>query len=429
MPISPRITALLACLVACGGSAEETASDGDATGGTSGMTDAPTTGVASDCGNDVIEGDEECDGVDLGGQQCADLDTAYVGGALACGESCSFDASGCTVAPDKALVTLNELTSGQVLAGAYAGPRDAIELRNGGGKAADLSGWRLSDDPMFLPDKTYVFPAGTALGPGEFLVLVSQDPMTLAGDYPFGVSNNTVETITLADAQGAAVDSVVVDGYKAVVSYCRIPDTVGAWQQCEQTFGAANQLAATACGNDVREDAEECDGPDIAGQDCAGLDLGYSGGALGCTPKCHFDTAGCTTTSTLVINELEATADDIELFNGGAAAVDLSGWILTDDKIDAAYDPGTDLAELTFAAGTSIGPGQYLVVQAGTGPGQHPFGLGLMGDRVTLARPDLTIVDQVTYGAGEADVSYCRQPNGPGGAWTAGCVPTIGGAN
>ena len=415
--------AIALAALACSGGSETSDTDGTSTGGTGG------TGVVGDCGNDLIEGDEECDGIDLGGKTCADLDAAYIGGTIACGQTCTFDASGCMVAPDQALVALNEITSKPVPSGPYAGPGDAIELHNAGGKAADLSGWMLSDDPTFPPDRTYVFPGGSALGPGEFKVLVAVDAMTMSGDYPFGISDKLVETITLADARGTTVDSVVVDGYKAAISYCRLPDGLGAWDQCVQTFGAANQLAATACGNGTREADELCDGADLNGATCQSRGLGYSGGDLKCNPKCSFDEALCTTESTIVINELESTADDIELFNGGAAAVDLSGWILTDDNVDGDYDPALDMSKLVFAPGTSLAAGAYLVVQVGTGPAQHPFGLAMKGDRVVLAKPNLQVADHVTYGDGQAAVSYCRKPSGPGGAWTADCVPTFGGPN
>jgi hypothetical protein len=46
------------------------------------------------CGNGVREGDEMCDGADLGGQSCQNLD--FTGGVLACTESCTFDTSQCT---------------------------------------------------------------------------------------------------------------------------------------------------------------------------------------------------------------------------------------------------------------------------------------------------------------------------------------------
>lgn len=424
-PARLLVLLVLSLGVACGGGSGDT----DTEGGSSSTTDDPTGGQLGDCGNDMIEEGEECDGAELAGKTCSDLDPAYTGGTLACGATCTFDASGCMVAPDQALVRLNEVTSQSVMSGPAAGAPDAIELFNAGGKAADLSGWMLSDDPTFMAAKTYVFPDGTTLAPGAFKVLVSQDPMTMAGDYPFGVSKNTAETITLADAQGGMIDSVLIDGYKARVSYCRLPDGTGAWDQCEQTFGAANMLAATACGNGKLEAPEECDGAALGGKDCKGLGLGYSGGTLACNPKCNFDTAGCTTTSTLVINELESTADDIEIYNDGAAAVDLSGWILTDDFTFVGYDPVMDGNKMIFAPLTSIGAKEYLVVKKGMGQNEHPFGLSADGDTVTLLDPNGQVVDLVTYAMDQAVTSLCRLPDGPDGTWTAVCTPSLGAPN
>lgn len=45
------------------------------------------------CGNAVIEGNEDCEGVNLGGQSCADL--GFSGGDLSCDIACSFDVSMC----------------------------------------------------------------------------------------------------------------------------------------------------------------------------------------------------------------------------------------------------------------------------------------------------------------------------------------------
>ncbi len=334
------------------------------------------------------------------------------------------------LAPDAALVTLNELTSDMVLVGPMAMMGDAIELHNAGMKAADLSGWKLADDETFPVDKTYVFPDGSTLAPGEFKVLYAMDPDTLVGDFPFGISNKDTETLILADADGTIVDTVMVDGPKAVVSLCRLPDAIGPWSQCQQTFGAKNQLADTACGNEKLEDPETCDGPDLGGQTCMSLGLGYTAGTLACTGKCRLDYKKCTTDSKLVLNELESTLDSIELFNGGAANVDLSGWVLTDDRVDKLYDPAADTGKLVFAPGTTLAAKAYLVVKVGVGPGQHPFGLGASGDTVTLFKlAGPTIIDSATYDADQAIVSFCRQPNGPGGAWTPDCTATMGAAN
>lgn len=414
-------------LAACP-SDEPEGGDTESTTGTASEPTADTT-EGGGCGNGVRDGDEECDADDLGGATCPDADPAYTGGTLVCGASCTFDASGCELPPDTAFVAINEVTSEAVLEGEFAGPSDAIELYNAGDIVADLSGWQISDEPTLPADKTYVLPPGTTLEPGEFLVLLSLDEATMTGVLPFGVSDSSVESISLADAAGTVIDYVTVDGYLARESYCRVPDGNGAWFQCVQTFGSENQAADTACGNDVAEDAEPCDGRDLAGSSCEGLGLGYTGGTLVCTPTCSLDADGCTTDSELVLNELTSTTDEIEIYNGSAADVDLTGWVLTDESVGLDYSVNLDAGELVFPAGTVLAPGEYLVVLPGVDPGQHPFGLGATGDRVTLLDPSpLTIIDQVTYGAGQADVSWCRVPNGPGGAWQV-CMQTFGSEN
>ncbi len=412
----------------------DTTVDASAGTGTGSGTDAPTTAepttaAGADCGNDVLDAGEDCDGSDLGGQACADVDPSFVGGSLACAAGCTFDTAGCMLAPDAAMVAINEVTSDEVHAGPFMGPSDAIELFNHGAMPVDLSGWKLSDDPAFAAEKTYIFPAGTTLAPGEFKVLVAKDDLTLIGDFPFGINNKEPETVILADANGNAVDSLMLDGPKALVSFCRLPDGDGPWAQCQQTFGAANELAATACNNGMIEDEESCDGVDLAGQTCTSLKLGFNGGVLGCTVKCNYDLDDCTTDSKLVLNELESVTDDIEIYNDGNATVDISGWFLTDERVDKDYDAALDDGEMKFPAGTTIGAKKFIVVSSGLAPGQHPFGLGSGGDTVTLFKAGPTIIDHVTYKTDEAAISFCRQPTGPGGQWTAGCAPTMGAPN
>lgn len=387
------------------------------------------SGVLPTCGDGEVGGDEVCDGDDLGGKTCVDVDEAFVGGSLACAANCAFDTSGCEVDPDMPLVTLNEVLSKSATVGPYAEKGDAIEVYNAGGAAADLSGWKLSDDPTFPLDKTYVFPVGMVLAPGEWRVLVELDAMLGEGELPFGIASDAEETLTLVDGLDVVVDQLVVSGADAVVSYCRLPDGTGGWQKCDQTLGDANMAASTDCGDAVAEPGEDCDGADLAEQTCEGLGLGFTGGTLACSPTCTFDASMCTTDNVVVVNELESTNDAIELYNAGNAPVDLSGWILTDDPVGPNYDPVVDLEKLVFPAMTSLGAKQFLVVAKGVGPGQHPFGLSGGGDTVTLLEPNLAVVDQVVYGINEAAISYCRLPDGPGGAWTTGCMPTFGMAN
>lgn len=165
-------------------------------------------------------------------------------------------------------------------------------------------------------------------------------------------------------------------------------------------------------------------------------DTSSSGGSSGSSSDGTSGTTGGGD-SLLVINELSSDndgvigADPIEFHNAGDVPVDLSGWIVTDDlatPLDP-YDPLLDDEEYVFPDGTSLDPGAYLVVVRGDLPDGHPFGLSADGDAVALLDPSLVVVDFVAYGLAQAAVSYCRLPNGPDGAWQAGCTPTFGDAN
>jgi hypothetical protein len=90
---------------------------GAADGGTSGVSDGGAGNTSSDgsageawdvqggagassspeCGNDLAELGEECDGSDLRDADC--LDRGFTGGVLGCDENCAIDESGCTSTP------------------------------------------------------------------------------------------------------------------------------------------------------------------------------------------------------------------------------------------------------------------------------------------------------------------------------------------
>lgn len=423
------VLALLGSVLACSGATTGAdGSDGDTTEADGTADTGPST-----CGDGVREGEEECDGADLGGSTCAAI-PGFVGGTLACAESCTFDVSACEADPASAIVRLNELTSEDIDEGGIVGG-DAIELFNLGGSAADLAGYQLSDDPTFPEDKTYTFPTGSMLGAGGLVVLVQLDDATGTGDYPFGISGSNPETITLRDPDGTVIDEVSFDGPDASVSWCRLPDGDGAWQACGRTFGQLNAGGdPPSCGDGTVQAGEECDGDDLGGvAECVELDAALTG-SVGCTAECTYDLSECESTPGMgvVLNELSSSGDDeIELYNAGGSDVDLSAWILTDDLSDPAdpYDPAMDLEALVFPPGTVLEPGEYLVVIQGGGADEHPFGLAAAGDALTVMTPGLVVVDFVAYGDGEAADSYCRLPDGPTGEWTAGCTPTFGEAN
>lgn len=354
---------------------------------------------------------------------------ATTGGTDGTGSETSAPTTGGTTGAPASPVVLNEVVSRSPNEGPYEGRGDAVEIYNAGDAIIDLSGWKLSDDPGFPADKTYVFPKGTSLAPGGYLVLTELDVNGLPDALPFGISTAAEETVTLVDAGGNVADVLTLKGSDAVDSWCRVPDGSGTWQHCAQTLGAANAAATAFCGNAAIEPGEACDGANLDGQTCENVGLGYSGGTLACSPTCALDGTLCTTDSLVVINELDSVEDRIEVYNAGPGPVDIGGWILTDRLLGATYNPDEDLERLVFPTPSMLAPGEYLVIGKGELPGQHPFGLSAEGDTVSLLRPDLTVADQVTYRDGEAEVSFCALPDGPNGTWTAGCKPTFGYAN
>ncbi|MEO7328741.1 MAG: lamin tail domain-containing protein [Minicystis sp.] len=116
--------------------------------------------------------------------------------------------------------------------------------------------------------------------------------------------------------------------------------------------------------------------------------------------------AGCTPVeSSVVVNEINTqVGGKIELagtISSTNAAVDLSGWTLR------RADGGLAFA---FTSGATLAPGQHLVLTRTT---DQLFELG-KSDTVILEDETGLLLDQVTYGSGDADVSFCRLPDAEG---------------
>ncbi|MEU3606856.1 lamin tail domain-containing protein [Streptomyces sp. NPDC035033] len=115
------------------------------------------------------------------------------------------------------------------------------------------------------------------------------------------------------------------------------------------------------------------------------------------------------------VNEVVTTGsveDSIELYNKGASAVDVSGWILKDDDNGSKY---------TIASGTVLAPGGFRAFDV-----HGRFGLG-SSDKARLYLPDgSTLVDGHSW-SGHSSPSWSRCPDGTG-AFRAAAV-TLGAAN
>lgn len=126
--------------------------------------------------------------------------------------------------------------------------------------------------------------------------------------------------------------------------------------------------------------------------------------------------------SPVVINEVmasnESTASDengdfddwIELYNTSAAAVDLSGYYLTDNP--------ANLTKWAFPAGTTIAANGFLIVWADEDQAQGPlhtnFKLSGSGEPLYLLDAAVQYVDTLSFSAQTTDQGYARVPNGTG---------------
>ncbi len=120
--------------------------------------------------------------------------------------------------------------------------------------------------------------------------------------------------------------------------------------------------------------------------------------------------------------------DWIELYNASDAAVDLSGWTITDNL--------SRPDKWTIPSGTTIAARGFLLVWADdedTGPPDATqlhanFKLSAGGEQAGLFDATGAVVDTVTYGEQATDISYGRSPDGAD-TWAFFSTPTPGAAN
>lgn len=151
-------------------------------------------------------------------------------------------------------------------------------------------------------------------------------------------------------------------------------------------------------------------------------------------------------TGDLVVNEIDANLDWVELYNKGDGAFDLGGLSLADS--DGAGGPKLDEA-IIFPAGTTIAAGASLFIlgkqDAVVSPGEQepqtecapgtspcfyaPFGLSDGdGDEIFLLDGERLVSSSAYPPAAAADgETWCRVPDGTGEFQV--CTPTPGAAN
>ncbi len=276
-----------------------------------------------------------------------------------------------TVDTALARVRINEVLAQNVSEVDHEGSfPDLIELYNDGAASLDLSGMSISDDP-FVPAK-FVFPAGTTLSQGNYLILYADDSAASGLHLGFSLDGEG-EGVYLYDTSaqgGGLIDSVEFGVQVADLSIGRVGRVgqEGDWTLTEPTFGQANVPA------------QFTNIPD-----------------------------------SLQINEWLANGqvlfvnDFIELYNSDSIPVALAGLYLTDHPV--ARPDKHPIDPLSFIAGNG-----YAVFIADDDEQQGldhlNFKLSAQQGMIGLYDADLHEIDKVLYLGQMQDVSQGRSPDG-----------------
>ncbi len=142
--------------------------------------------------------------------------------ALLSGLAC--ESAGTEIEADRSIV-INEVASTD---------GDRIELLNRSSEVVHLYGWSVMDSDRD-PTRSYVFPDGTYIAPGQIVVLYKGDHHT------FGLGD--ADSVVLADPLGAVSDETSWKTNAALTSWCRVPDITGPFKTCVRpTFGSLNPV-------------------------------------------------------------------------------------------------------------------------------------------------------------------------------------------
>lgn len=273
-----------------------------------------------------------------------------------------------------------------------------VELKNTGDTALSLAG------VAFDQGIQYSIPAGTALGPGQFLVVASNAAafeerygFAPAGEYT-GKLNNTGERLTLSDVTNHA--ALVSVDYRDGSPWPVAPD------------GAGRSLVPLAA--NLRDDPSR---------------------------PVHWRTSfaingspGRDDPPIAYVNEILAHTDppekdSIELYNPNDAPLDISGWFLTDDKTQPKFQipPGTILAAQSYVVFTSddfnADPQSPLAFQLS----EHGEAVFLVADAMGCA---IAFCDGFTFGDQENGVGFGRYVTSVGETQLVRLqTPTLGSEN
>ncbi len=162
----------------------------------------------------------------------------------------------------------------------------------------------------------------------------------------------------------------------------------------------------------MNDDADKDDGNACTNDQCSGGTASHTGVVAGKTCNqgggVQCDGVGTCGPAIVKINEVESNNPDyFELYNtSGTASVDLSGWVMKDNKD---MDDSNSRHVYTFPAGTVITPHGFLAFDSAT----FMVGLG-SDDMVRIFAPDGTTLIDSFHWTNHPTTSWARCPDGTG---------------
>ncbi len=238
-----------------------------------------------------------------------------------------------------------------------------VELHNSVGSGViSVAGWYLDDAACGVGVST--IPGGTNIADGGFFVVTAGG----AGDN-FALSN-VGDFLVLCDNTGAEVDRVAY-GTKGGAPVAPV----------------GSSAARTADGLDTGVDAVDWN---LDATPTQGVANDVGGTALG---------------TSAILNEIDVfpdpnAVDQVELYNPGSVAVDLTGWVLSDGD------------ELSPLAGGTVAPGGWLVLVSGV---DFSGTMNFTGSDVAYLMDGSGVrVDQLGWSGGTETGCFSRLPDGAG---------------
>ena len=251
--------------------------------------------------------------------------------------------------------------------------RPAVEIHNPSARTIALAGYRLQVAPVSGATLSFFLPAHS-LPPGGFVVLY-------AGA---GTEDATSIYTGMTAGFGPDVSLSLFDETSTGIDFVRFGTSGMAPPAGLSWFGATVAAPSASFDLSVKRDISAFDtdsaadwvlsGPATPGFLCnpgltlcggacvdRSIDRGNCGACgTACGPQQTCLTGVCRAIGSLVFSELATATQSFELFNGSAASIDLSGYIL-----DWVADGGS--ATFTVPAGTTLAPGAFVRFRGGAG--------------------------------------------------------------